>query len=75
MIAAFIDLERSGEGSEGIWSRAVYWMGSIVPKTARLRLCKGRRGVDVDECMVEQGLRQGCPLSLRLLNIFLDRVY
>ena len=82
MYAEFIDMEKA----YGKVSRADLWatlrgygvrgklFGSIKALYKESKACVRVNGEVTEEFMVEQGLRQGCPLSLWLFNVFLDRV-
>ena len=49
-------------------------LGSIKSLYKESKACVRVEGDLVKEFVVEQGLRQGCPLSPWLFNVFLDRV-
>ena len=49
-------------------------LGSIKALYKESKACVRVDGEATEEFMVEQGLRQRCPLSPRLFNVFLDRV-
>ena len=49
-------------------------LGSIKALYKESNACVRVEGEVTEEFMVEQGLRQGCPLSPWLFNVFLDRV-
>ena len=82
MYAAFIDMEKA---YDKVW-RTDFWvtlkgykvrgklLGSIKALYKESKACVRVEGEVTEEFMVEQGLRQGCPLSLWLFNVFLDRV-
>ena len=82
MYAAFIDMEKA---YDKVW-RTDLWvtlkgygvrgklLGSIKALYKESKACVRVEGEVTEEFMVEQGLRQGCPLSLWLFNVFLDRV-
>ncbi len=82
MYAAFIDMEKA---YDKVW-RADLWatlrgygvrgklLGSIKALYKESKACVRVEGEVTEEFMVEQGLRQGCPLSPWLFNVFLDRV-
>ena len=50
------------------------WIESIKVLYKESNACVRVEGEVTEEFMVEQGLRQGCPLSPWLFNVFLDRV-
>ena len=82
MYAAFIDMEKA---YDKVW-RTDLWvvlkgygvrgklLGSIKALYKESKACVRVEGEVTEEFMIEQGLRQGCPLSPWLFNVFLDRV-
>ena len=78
MYAAFIDMEKA---YDKVW-RTDLWvtlkgygvrgklLGSIKALYKESKACVRVEGEVTEEFMVEQGLRQGCPLSLWLFNVF-----
>ena len=82
MFAAFVDLEKA---YDKVW-RADLWralreygiggrlLGAIEALYKESKACVRVEAELTEEFVVKQGLRQGCPLSPWLFNIFLDRV-
>ena len=82
MFAAFVDLEKA---YDKVW-RADLWralreygiggrlLGAIEALYKESKTCVRVEAELTEEFVVKQGLRQGCPLSPWLFNIFLDRV-
>ena len=82
MYAAFIDTEKA---YDKVWRTDLRvtlkgygvrgkLLGSIKALYKESKACVRVEGKVTEEFMVEQGLRQGCPLSPWLFNVFLDRV-
>ena len=82
MYAAFVDMEKA---YDKVWS-ADLWatlrgygmraksLGSVKALYKESKACVRVEGDVTEEFVVEQGLGPGCPLSLWLLKVFLDRV-
>ena len=49
-------------------------LGSVKALYKESKVCVRVEGDVTEEVVVEQGLRQGCPLSPWLFNMFLDRI-
>ena len=83
MFAAFVDLEKAYDKvcRADLWSclREYPWkggrlLGSIEALYKESKACVRVERELTEEFGVKQGLKQGCPLSLWLFNVFLDRV-
>ena len=58
------------EGSEGVWNRGQTAIEALYKES---KACVRVEGGLTEEFVVKQRLRQGCPLSPWLFNIFSDR--